>query len=80
MTAPLLDVRNLRVTARRAGRVFDIVDDVGFSLQQGEILGLVGESGSGKSVTCRALMRLLPGANLTLSGGRILFEGRDFAT
>ncbi|MBL8709625.1 MAG: ABC transporter ATP-binding protein, partial [Rhodospirillaceae bacterium] len=47
---------------------------------QGEILGLVGESGSGKSVTCRALMRLLPGANLTLSGGRILFEGRDFAT
>ncbi|WP_374369853.1 ABC transporter ATP-binding protein [Dongia sp.] len=79
MSSTLLDVRNLRVTATRHGSSFDIVDDVSFSVAQGEVLGLVGESGSGKSVTCRSLMRLLPGANLALTGGEILFDGRDFA-
>lgn len=76
---PLLDVRNLRVTATRHGRQFDIVTDVSFAVRRGEVLGLVGESGSGKSVTCRALLRLLPGANLVLSGGEVIFDGRDFA-
>ncbi|MFN3461330.1 MAG: ABC transporter ATP-binding protein [Oceanibaculum sp.] len=77
MSAPLLEVRNLRVTAMRGARRFDVVDDVGFAVGRGEVLGLVGESGSGKSVTCRALMRLLPGANLTVTGGEVLFEGSD---
>ena len=79
MSKPLLDVRNLRVTSRRHGRSFDIVEEVSFSVGRGEVLGLVGESGSGKSVTCRAILRLLPGANLRLSEGEVLFDGRDFA-
>ena len=71
---PLLAVNNLAVRAQMHGRSFDIVEDVTFSLAKGEILGLVGESGSGKSVTCRALLRLLPGANLAIAAGEILLQ------
>jgi peptide/nickel transport system ATP-binding protein len=54
------------------------VDDVSFAVHQGEILAIVGESGSGKSVTSLSVMRLLqhPGR---ISGGEILFNGRDLA-
>ena len=44
---PVLEVSGLRVGL--AGHSIDIVDDVGFTLHPGEILGLVGESGSGKT-------------------------------
>lgn len=52
-------------------------DDVAFSVRAGEILGLVGESGSGKSVTCRALMGLLPDAAGV--SGRMRFGGEELA-
>ena len=52
------------------------VPDVSFKLQQGEALGLVGESGCGKSTVAFAIMRYLGGAG-RLTGGEILFEGRD---
>ncbi|WP_374654231.1 ABC transporter ATP-binding protein [Dongia sp.] len=74
----LLRVENLSVRARLGGRIFYIVEQTSFSLRRGEVLGLVGESGSGKSVTCRALLRLLPGANLELAEGKVIFDGRDF--
>lgn len=50
-----------------------VLADVGFDLGRGEILGLVGQSGSGKSLTCRAMMGLLPrearvAGQLTLAG------------
>ncbi len=41
--APLLDVRNLVVPHRKDGHAFNAVDDVSFSLQPGETLGLIGE-------------------------------------
>ncbi|MCG3162587.1 MAG: Dipeptide transport ATP-binding protein DppD [Acidobacteria bacterium] len=52
------------------------VDDVSFTLEQGEVLSLVGESGCGKSVTALSVMRLIasPGR---IVGGEVLFEGRD---
>ncbi|WP_353613412.1 ABC transporter ATP-binding protein [Mangrovibacter phragmitis] len=70
----LLDVSQLTVTT--ANQV-TLVDGISFRLAEGEMLGLVGESGSGKTVTCRALMRLLPGQGLRISGGSIILAGRD---
>lgn len=62
----------------RAG-VVRAVDDVSFSLQRGEVMGLVGESGSGKSVTGFSIIGLVdpPGR---IVEGRILFHGEDLAT
>ena len=70
----LLKVNRLAVTG---GEDIALVDNVSFTLEAGEMLGLVGESGSGKTVTCRALMRLLPGDGLRISGGEVVLDGRD---
>ncbi|MFP8621439.1 ABC transporter ATP-binding protein [Klebsiella grimontii] len=70
----LLKVNRLVVTG---GEDIALVDNVSFTLEAGEMLGLVGESGSGKTVTCRALMRLLPGDGLRISGGEVVLDGRD---
>ncbi len=48
------------------------VDDVSFSIKQGETLGLVGESGCGKTTVGRTLLRLIPHTE-----GSVFFEGRD---
>ncbi|MDP9136571.1 MAG: ABC transporter ATP-binding protein [Pseudomonadota bacterium] len=71
--AELLAVDGLTVVGQ--GR--RIVDEVSFAVGRGETLGLVGESGSGKTVTCRALLRLLPSTNLKIAGGSVKFEGTD---
>ena len=73
----LLIVQNLRVDALKDGHRLAIVDDVSFSVARGEVMGLVGESGSGKTVTCRAMMRLLPTQSLRIAGGRVLLADRD---
>jgi len=79
-TRPLLDVRDVSVVYESSGtETVRAVNDVSFSLSQGEFVGLVGESGSGKSTLGFALTRLSrPPARL--SGGSILFNGRDIAT
>jgi peptide/nickel transport system ATP-binding protein len=56
------------------------VDQVSFNIEPGETLGLVGESGCGKSVTALSIMRLLPQPMGRITGGRILFEGRDLTS
>ncbi|SDS18651.1 peptide/nickel transport system ATP-binding protein [Friedmanniella luteola] len=70
----LLEVRGLRTEiATRTGRVRP-VDDVSFSLEAGETLGLVGESGSGKTMTGMSLIRLLPPGGAVV-GGSVRFDG-----
>ncbi|MBI5178427.1 MAG: ABC transporter ATP-binding protein [Nitrospinae bacterium] len=56
------------------------VDGVTFSLEANETLGIVGESGCGKSVTALAILRLIPEPPGKITGGRILFEGKDILT
>lgn len=76
MTAPLLEVTDLRTHFLTRAGVAKAVDGVSFSLASGEILGLVGESGSGKSVTGFSLIGLVdpPG---WIVGGSIRFAGRN---
>ena len=66
------------VTARGT-RVTPAVDEVSFSLDAGETLGIVGESGSGKTTLALSLLRLLPTAARFVSG-EMRFEGRDLLT
>ena len=56
--APLLDVRDLSIGF---GVAPPVVAGVNFSVSAGETLALVGESGSGKTLTCRSILRILPG-------------------
>lgn len=75
MTQPLLEVNNLRVEFPSRHGTLLALDDVSFSIQPGEVLGVVGESGAGKSLTGAAIIGLLdpPGR---VAGGEIRFEGR----
>jgi len=70
----LLDVRALtkRFPVRGSERRVHAVDDVSFTIERGESVGLVGESGCGKSTLVRLVTRLLDP-----SDGRIVFAGRD---
>lgn len=78
LTKPVLRVRDLSVGYEGSDTTYSIIDAVSFDLHPGEILGIVGESGSGKSVTCRALIRLLPSSRLKVTGGSVrLSDGRD---
>jgi len=74
-TAPLLEVRNLRVEFNTRRGTLVAIDDVSFDIAPGEVLGVVGESGAGKSITGTAIIGLLerPGR---VAGGEILLEGR----
>ncbi|MGO2110416.1 MAG: ABC transporter ATP-binding protein [Pseudoclavibacter sp.] len=56
----VLEVDDLHVTFRRAGREIHAVNGLSYRLQAGRMLAIIGESGSGKSVSVRALMGLLP--------------------
>ncbi|MDN3567089.1 ABC transporter ATP-binding protein [Paeniroseomonas aquatica] len=79
MSAPTLEVRNLRTHFFTRAGVVKAVDDVSFSVKAGQVMGLVGESGSGKTVTGFSIIGLVdpPGR---ITGGQILFKGRDLAT
>ena len=75
-TAPVLEVADLAVEfATRTGSV-RVVEDVAFSIQPGEIVGLVGESGSGKTVTMMSVLRLVPPPG-RIADGRITLDGVD---
>ena len=59
MAQPLLEVKHLKTQFRTKRGTVTAVDDVSFSVNQGDTLGIVGESGCGKSVTMNSIMRFL---------------------
>ena len=73
----MLSVRNLTVSARASSGWVDLVRDVSFDIDKGEILGVVGESGCGKSITSLAIMGLLPKPMVEVRKGMVLLDGQD---
>lgn len=77
---PLLRVDNLKTSFHTRNGVVKAVDDISFTLNKGEILGIVGESGSGKSVTVHSLMGLVPQPPGRIEGGTAKFDGSNLLT
>ncbi|WP_435852401.1 ABC transporter ATP-binding protein [Streptomyces sparsogenes] len=73
----LLEVRDLRVEFRTRDGVTEAVSGVSYGVDAGRTLAVLGESGSGKSVTAQAVMGILDSPPARVTGGRILFRGRD---
>src|SRR5713226_5752941 len=72
-----LVVEDLKIVL--SGTSADVVDDVSFTVQAGEVLGLVGESGSGKTTVALALLAYQR-RGLKLAGGKVLLDGQDLLT
>src|SRR5690242_1289583 len=76
-TAPLLEVKDLRLEFVSGNKALRAVDGVSFTIHPGETVCLVGESGCGKSVTALSIARLVPSPPARYPSGQILLRGRD---
>jgi len=74
MSNTLLEFKNLVTEFHTEGTTVRAVNDISFTLNKGETVGIVGESGSGKSVTSLSAMRLIPSPPGVISGGSIIFH------
>ncbi|MCL7941522.1 ABC transporter ATP-binding protein [Halomonas sp. ATCH28] len=72
----MLDVKGLNISFALDSSSINICSDVSFSLAQGKVLGLIGESGSGKTITCKAILDLLP-ENAEVEAKEISFKGQN---
>ena len=73
----LLEFKGLVTEFQTEGKTVTAVNNVSFSLNKGETIGIVGESGSGKSVTSLSAMRLIPSPPGKISSGEILFHNNS---
>jgi len=73
----LLEVRDLHVEFRTRDGVAKAVNGVTYGVDEGETLAVLGESGSGKSVTAQAVMGILDTPPGRITGGEVMFQGRD---
>ena len=75
MEERLLDIKNLKVSFNVGKKKLTAVENVGFSLNKGQVIGIVGESGCGKSVTATSILRLVPpSVSVTGEESQILFQ------
>lgn len=72
MSTPIIEVQNLKKYFKTPRGLLHAVDDVNFTIEAGETLGVVGESGCGKSTLGRTVLHLLESTD-----GKIFFEGKD---
>src|SRR5579872_4207227 len=80
MSEVLLNVRNLAVDFSTYGQVNHVLNGVSLAVAPRSHVALVGESGSGKTVTMKAIMGILRQPPAAITGGEILFDGRDLLT
>lgn len=74
---PLLEVQNLSVEFHTGSGIARAVNDVTFTVYEGERLAIVGESGCGKSATLLAALRLLPSPPARTTAGRVFLSDQD---
>ena len=74
----LLEIKNLKTYFETKDGVVKAVDDVSFTLEEGEAIGLVGESGCGKTTTALSIINLLPQEGRVV-GGEIKYNGKNLA-
>lgn len=77
MSERILEVKDLHIRFHSDKGPLPVVEGVDFSLDEGEILAIVGESGCGKSVTSLSILRLIETPPGEISGGQILYRGKD---
>ena len=73
----ILKVRDLSVSFATDNGPAKVIEEVSFSMDHGQTLGLVGESGCGKSVTAMSIIRLLPSPPSRVESGQVIFDGQD---
>ena len=73
---PIISAKDVEITFSLRGRKLNAIRKCSLDLYEGETLAIVGESGSGKSVFTKTFVGMLD-ANGTITGGSILYEGRD---
>ena len=74
---PLLEVRDLHTEFRTGAGTVPAVDGISYTVERGETVAIVGESGSGKTAGALSILRLIPDPPGRVTGGEILFDGRD---
>lgn len=72
----LLEIKDLMIGFNIENEIINVIDNVSFSINESEVVGLVGESGCGKSITSLSIMRLLPRTSV-VPNGEILFKNKD---
>ena len=77
MKEKLLEINNLTVQYVVENEVFEAVNNVSFTLNRGETLGLVGETGAGKTTLALSILRLIPDPPGKIVDGEIIFDGKD---
>ncbi len=77
MPSSLLSIEGLTLSFQTHKGSVRALDNLSFSLEKGEILGIVGESGCGKSLTAQSIMGLVKTPPGCIEKGKILFDGQD---
>ena len=77
MAENILEVHDLEIRYVTDEETVQAVNDITFSLERGESIGLVGETGAGKTTTALGIMGLVPDPPGEIVKGSILFEGED---
>lgn len=77
MEEKLLDIQNLSVCYDNSEGTVYAVNDVSFTLNKGQTLGLVGETGAGKTTICKAILQILNPVTARISEGKIFYNEQN---